>query len=1414
MPGSPGPSPPTDRIIGNAAVIGGLRAQILRLAPFDDGANPHVPTVLLQGETGTGKGLIARVIHDSGPRRAGPFVDVNCAAIPDALLESELFGFEPGAFTDAKHPKPGLFEVASGGTLFLDEIEALPLPLQGKLLKVIEDKRARRLGAVRDVEINVKLIAATQADLHAWVGERRFRTDLYHRLAVVLLHVPLLRDRGDDVLLLARQFLRRHAAAYGLAAKTLSAGAEDWLRRHPWPGNVRELSHLVERLTLLSTEPVIDLATIERYSLRASEPAALATDPSPEGRDMGAHDAERIRQALIRTGGNVVRAARLLGLSRGALRHRMARHGVELVRDDDLEASLPAVASTSTRDEENRRGSSLTSPESREAPPAPGVSEWERKPVCVLVVEVTCSADAGDHGRPHEPWTIARRWQRVIRDTVDSFGGVILQRSPSLVLAVFGIPGALEQLPQRALQAALALRRWTTEATAVGGDAVGLTLRQGVHWGEMLVVADGPEAATRSLPVGDVLARPVRLLAHAAAGEILLSHDMGHVVEGQYELRARPGVTVASAAGIEVYSLVGLRMPRSPIVMHGSRPLSRFVGRKREMESLAAALAQTSQGHGRIVAIIGEPGVGKSRLAWEIAHSSRTDGWLVVEAACVSYAKTTPYFPVADLLRTYFHIEDRDGLRDVRKKAAEKLLAVDEALKPILPAICAMLDAPLDDDSRWKSLDSRKRRAESLEAVKRLLLRESQAQPVLMVAEDLHWMDSETQALLDTLVESLPAARVMLLVTYRPEYRHDWGGKTYYVQLPLGPLPLESAARLLDDLLGGHPSVEHLKTSLVERTEGNPFFLEEIVRTLAETKALEGVPGDYRLIAASAAVALPQTIQAVLDARIDRLSGIDKRVLQTASAIGTQIPFPILARVSDVPVEAVRGSLTQLQHAEFLYETRLYPELEYTFKHALTHEATYQTLSHDRRRALHGSIIEAIEIVYADRLGEHVERLAYHAVEAQQWDRAVDYLRAAATKAFARSALQESLQFSERALAVLPHLPETPENTRRAIDVRLDLHGPLFVQHQVARLRQVYREAEQLARQLNDEPRLARICYRLGNYSHQSGQHGDGIAYAEEVLRIATAMGDAETRILGHYLLGILKHTTGEHRAAIELLLRNVDGPDADLARQRLGVAFGSPYLLSCGWLATALVTVGDFARALRYGQDGLSVADVSAQPQAQAFMYYRVAGALARKGDFAQALTLTERLVRTCEANDVVLFLGLAYASHGWVLAWLGRTVEGLPLLERGPRVSADIGAKDHLAGLFLLWAEGLMLARKTSEARAVAEQSLELAVSRGARGSEATALQVLAAVASEGPVEGQELACSRYEQALALGEPLGMRPLVAHCHSGLAKLAARTGKRDLAQHHLAAATTMYRQMDMQFWLEKAQTEARAELP
>jgi predicted ATPase len=510
--------------------------------------------------------------------------------------------------------------------------------------------------------------------------------------------------------------------------------------------------------------------------------------------------------------------------------------------------------------------------------------------------------------------------------------------------------------------------------------------------------------------------------------------------------------------------------------------------------------------------------VGKSRLAYEFAHTYHTRSWLVLESASVSYGKATLYFPVIDLLKRYVHAEDQDEPRTIR----------DETLQDTLPALLALLEA-LPNDSPFLQLDPPLRRQRTLDALKRVLLRESQVQPLLLVFEDLHWTDTETQALLNTLVESLPTARVLLLVNYRPEYQHGWGSKTYYTQLRLDPLPPVSAAEVLQALLGDDPSLAPLKQLLIERTGGNPFFLEESVRTLVETGVLVGERGAYRLAQALPTIQVPATVQAVLAARIDRLPPEEKRLLQTAAVIGTEVPLALLQAIAEEGEEVLHRSLAHLQTAEFLYEAHLFPEVAYTFKHALTHEVAYGGLLYERRHMLHARIVDALEALYPDRIAEQVDRLAHHALRGEVWDKALTYFRQAGARAMTRSANQEAASCFEQALVALQHFPESRDTLAQAIDLRLELRNAL-VQFDLERVLTYLREAETFAEALGDHRRLGWVLARLAQSFWMGGDSDRALTLAQRTLTLAMSSGDASLQATAQWYMGLVLYQLGDYR--------------------------------------------------------------------------------------------------------------------------------------------------------------------------------------------------------------------------------------------------------------------------------------------
>jgi class 3 adenylate cyclase/tetratricopeptide (TPR) repeat protein len=993
-------------------------------------------------------------------------------------------------------------------------------------------------------------------------------------------------------------------------------------------------------------------------------------------------------------------------------------------------------------------------------------------------------------------------------DAVHRFEGTVNQVLGDGIMALFGAPVAHEDHAVRACYAALAmqaaLRRYAEEVRRSHG--LEMQARVGLNSGEVVVRAIGNDLHMDYSAVGQTTHLAARMEQLALPGSIRLTAATLRLAEGLVQVNALGQFPVKGLTeSVEVFELVGASAIRGRLQASAARGLTRFVGRQQELMALQQALERAGAGHGQVVAVIGEAGLGKSRLAYEFVHSHHTQGWLVLESASVSYGKATPYFPVIDLLKRYSHVEEHDDTRTIRAKVTGQVLTLDPTLQDTLPALLSLLDA-LPEDSPFLTLDPPQRRQRTLDALKRLLLRESQEQPLLLVFEDLHWIDSETQALLNSLVESLPTARLLLLVNYRPEYQHGWGSKTYYTQLRLDPLPPMSADAFLHALLGNDASLQPLTPLLIARTAGNPFFLEESVRTLVETGVLQGERGAYHLGQALQTIQVPATVQAVLAARIDRLRPEEKGLLQTAAVIGNEVSLPLLQTVADLPEEVLQRSLAHIQATEFLYEIRLFPECEYTFKHALTHEVAYGGLLHERRRALHARIVEALEALAGDRVAEQVERLAHHALRGERWDKALAYCQQAGEKAMARSAHHEAVGYFAQALEALPHLPETCDTRAQAIDLRLALRTALLPSGDWRRMLVCLREAEVLAETLDDPRRLGRISVHLSNSFTNSGARDQAIATAQRALALATASGDVVLHALANQHLGQAYFAQGDYRRALDCFEQTVASLDGARRRERFGL-LNLPAVYSRAFLARCHAELGTFVEGNTLGEEGFQIAEVVHHPPSLMIASWGIGLLALHQGDLRSALPRLEQAWGICQEADLAVFMPWMATALGAAYTLGGRIADAVPLLMQAMEQTVAMEMPGHQAPCSLLLGETQMLAGHLEEAHTHVEHTLALAREYQERGNEAYALCLLGDIAArrEPPEHGQ--AAAHYQQALALADELGMRPLQAHCHRSLGILYASTGQREQASTALSMAIEMYTSMDMTFWLP--QTEA-----
>lgn len=888
-------------LVGRSPVMQGVLASIKRLTGLAP-TSARRPTVLIEGETGTGKGLVASLLHRMSPRASERFVDVNCAAIPETLIEAELFGFERGAFTDARHAKPGLFQAAHRGTIFLDEVGLLSPVVQAKLLKVIEERSVRRLGSTQSEPADAWIISATNANLLAAVEERRFREDLDHRLAVVTLSLPPLRERAGDIPLLAGYFLARVCRDHGLRALTLTDDALAKLAAHSWPGNIREVANTIERPALLCDTPRL---TADMLRLT---PTTAAPPPPPAAARVAGSLNDAIREHLIavleETGGNIVRTAAILGIARNTLRAHMRRLNVSVTRRPrEARATVEAAAPLSAP----APAETVVAP----APPPPRPSiRWERRRVTVLRAELEVPSSG-------ELDSDAARWLELVVEKIGSFGGRLEDVSPAAVEGSFGVD-PIEAATRRAAHAAVAIQK---EVGRRGDGHARRATRIALHTSHATVAYLGatPRRSRDTRP--QTMALLDALVAAAAPDTIVVGAASANLLRHRFVFE-RAGQTSTG----EAYRVLGSQLrgfetgPR-----HGV-----FVGREREIETLTRMLDAAVEGRGGAVVVSGDAGVGKSRLVWELTRARTSNGVRVLEAGGM-YFSTGPYVPIVDVLKRYFGVEPEDSPEQIRVRVLDLVAARTPELIAETPMLLTLLGAA-GDDTIVEHLDPPERRRRTIAVVKRLLGFEARIQPLVVVFEDVHWISAESRAVIDAIASEAAAGAVLLVLTCRERDAQRCPSGPHYTRLPITPLSAETATALLDGVLGDDPALAALKRRLIEWTEGNPFFLEESVRALVETGALQGERGRYRSVPALPTITPPPTVEEILGERIDRLALDDRALLQSAAAIGNKVTWTILEAIAEGPTMAIEERLRRLEAAELLYETVTHDERELVFR--------------------------------------------------------------------------------------------------------------------------------------------------------------------------------------------------------------------------------------------------------------------------------------------------------------------------------------------------------------------------------------------------------------------------------------------------------------------------------------------------
>jgi predicted ATPase/DNA-binding winged helix-turn-helix (wHTH) protein/class 3 adenylate cyclase len=1036
--------------------------------------------------------------------------------------------------------------------------------------------------------------------------------------------------------------------------------------------------------------------------------------------------------------------------------------------------------------------------ETAAAPVAPLLSSspslvGERKQVTVLCANIPDTLVFLDALDPEVVQQLLEPALHTMMDVVQRYGGTVQQVAGDGLTALFGAPMAYEDHAIRACYAALAMQAALRTYADVVSRTHGVLLqcRIGLNAGEVVRRAIRPAPPGAYSLLGQTTHLAERLMQGALPDTILCTAVTAQLVAGLVGMKAREPMSVQGlAVPVEVYEVLGASGQRRRLQTAKARGLSHFVGRQAELAALQAALAQAETGHGQVVAVVGEAGVGKSRLLDEFVSTAEAQGWMVLDSAAVSFSTATPYFPVIDLLRRYGAVDDRDDPQIVRAKVTGQVLALHASLQDILPALLALLEV-LPDDSPFLRLEPPQRRQHTLNALKRLLIRISQVQRLLLIFEDLHWIDTETQAVLSSLVESLPMAQLLLLVNYRPDYQHPWGSKTCYRQLRLDPLAPASATALLQTLVGQDVSVLPLMPVLIGRTEGNPLFLEESVRSLVETRVLVGEPGAYCLVQPLPNLPVPVTVQAVLAARIDRLPPEEKQLLQAAAVLGKDVSAALLQAIVDVPRTTVQSGLIHLQAAELLYETALFPEPAYTFKHVLTQEVAYNAVLLEQRRRLHGRAAQAIEALWTERLAEHYHTLAHHYRCSGDTSKAVDYLQRAAQQAVERSAYAEAINALRAALDLLSTLPETRERCQQEFSVQMTLGIALRATQGSGdqAVERLYTRARALCEQLGEPTQLYRVLWGFWWVYNARGDYQTMRALGEQLLNLAQGLRDPALLLEAHHALWTSLFSSGELAAARAHQEQGRLLYDPQRHRTYASLYSGHDPGVCCRYRAAPVLwLLGYPEQALASSQAALSLAQELDHPYSltHALHWAAVLHHLRREVTLTQERAETAITIATAQGFSGESLLQ-ANLLQGWALAACGHWEEGLAqlrqLLEasRGTRTTRDRAY--HLALLAEVSVQG---GQSVTGLEALAEALLTLPTS-GARWWEAEVHRLRGVLLLQNAMAQPEEAEACWQQALMVARRQQAKSLELRATMSLSRLWQQQGKRTAAYALLA---------------------------
>jgi len=1007
----------------------------------------------------------------------------------------------------------------------------------------------------------------------------------------------------------------------------------------------------------------------------------------------------------------------------------------------------------------------------------------ERKLVTVLFADVVGFTSISERLDPEEVHQIMDGCFNILIDEIHRFEGTINQFTGDGVMALFGAPISHEDHAQSACYASLSIQRVIEAYGKKLNEERGIDfkMRIGLNTGPVIVGAIGDDLRMDYVAIGDTVNLASRMESIAEPGSVLASTDTHKIAGEFFEFVSLGNFTLkGKKEPQEAFELIKKGDVDSRIGASVTKGLTRFVGRENSMAALMEAYEKVESGSGQIVGVIGEAGVGKSRLIFELKNrlSQYEHAWL--EGRCIHYGSSISYLPILELLRTYFNIKEGDQDFAIKKKMEEKITQLDKRLQSRLAPFQELLSVKMDNEA-YLQLEPAVKKLRKFEAITDLLIRASEIKPLVIIIEDLHWMDKTSGEYIQYLIDSLHGTRIMLILLYRPEYTHQWGSKSYYTKIGIDQLGTVSSSKLVKAILEDGEAVPELRQLVLSKAGGNPLFVEEITHSLMENGFIQKKNQAYVLTKKASEIEVPDTIQGIISARLDRVEESLKRIMQVASVIGREFAFRILHSITGMEKD-LKSCLLNLQGLEFIYEKQLFPELEYIFKHALTQEVAYGSLLLKRRKEIHEKIGDVIEDLYAERLEEYYEVLAYHYEKSDNKEKAFKYQDLANQKTVNANAMEDAKRYFYRAMEILDSMPDTPENREQRFSLLLNQWSVFEQLFQMPEYYNLLTRYESIATEIKKTELAAGFYACMGGCEFYSGSFDRAIRYATKAIELCDFSGDSEYSGLALMCMQACYFYKGNFDRVLAL--------KQDVLRV-LSEKFNTiNYVRSLNVASATLSFCGRWDEAVADGQNALNVAQEYSDDNMISFAAFSIALAYTWKRDINRAIEYGQMAVEKASTpmyeTQAKCILARAWCYTGEIQKGIDVLDRHVQLMRTGHVILGEIGWSNVLA-------ESYLLAEEYNKAEQTAKEALAVAKRCGAKNQLGRAHRLIGEVALETNCSN---ALPYLEKSITIFKEIKAENELALAYAGLGRFYKKQGNTAQARDYLTTALEIFERL------------------